>query len=193
MRLLMKTIASGQSTLGGAVEGRRHLAMLVDAWGEEPAQPEPLFLDYAGIDFATASYHRETLIALQTLIRSRRSNHYIVVANAVPAVREDIEVLARFGGIAFLTCALDEAENVSDVGLIGNLDPKQRSTFDEVCARGETDARELMAASAGQDSVGQTAFNNRLASLVNMGLIAEISQGKAKRYRPVLQGHADGK
>jgi hypothetical protein len=165
---------------------------MIEAIGPEPAKPEPLFADYSGIELATASYQRETLVALHTLLRARRSNYYLVVANACPSVREDIEVLARLGGMAFLGCTLNRAGTVLDIALIGTLDPKQQATFEEVCARGETDARELMIARAGQEDVRQTAFNNRLASLVNLGLIAEINHGKSKRYRPVLQGGLHG-
>lgn len=193
MIIRMKKISGDQTTLGGAVEGRRHVGLLIEAVGPEPTQPEPLFADYTGIELATASYLRETLVALHSLLRTRRSHHYLVVANASSSVHEDIEVLARLGDMAFLTCSLNEEGVVSDIGLIGTLDPKQKATFDEVCSRGETDARELMFASAGHEDVRQTAFNNRLASLVNLGLIAEISEGKSKRYRPVLGGKRHGR
>jgi hypothetical protein len=116
-----------------------------------------------------------------------------VVANASALVLEDLAVLANAGGMVFLSCSLDGAGTVSGIALIGKLDPKQQTTFDEVRTRGETDARELMAARADQEEVGQTAFNNRLASLVNLGLIAELTRGKSKRYRPVLNETSYGK
>jgi hypothetical protein len=192
MHIRMKKIVGGKKALGGAVEGRRDLAKLLEAAGPEPAAPEPLFVDFDGIELATASYQRETIVALQGVIRARRSNHYLVVANANPAVREDLEVLARADGLAFLACMLDGADKVSKAGLIGTLDPKAEATFDLVCERGETDARELMQANAGRDDVGHTAWNNRLAGLVQLGLIAEYAVGKVKRYRPVLGGKIHG-
>jgi hypothetical protein len=192
MRIAMKKIAGGKKALGGAVEGRRDLAKLLEAIGGEPVVPEPLFADFEGIELATASYQRETIGSLQGVIRARRSNHYLVVANASPAVREDLELLARAGGLAFLTCTLDAASKVSKAGIIGTLDPKAQATFDLVCARGETDAKELMQANPGREEVGHTAWNNRLAGLVQLGLIAEYTVGKAKRYRPVLGGKIHG-
>jgi hypothetical protein len=192
MRIGMKKIAGGKKALGGAVEGRRDLAKLLEAIGAEPAVPEPLFADFEGIELATASYQRETIGSLHEVIRARRSNHYLVVANASPAVREDLELLARAGGLAFLACTLDAAGKVSNAGIIGTLDPKAQATFDLVCARGETDAKELMQANAGREDVGHTAWNNRLAGLVQLGLIAEYTVGKTKRYRPVLGGKIHG-
>ena len=38
------------------------------------------------------------------------------------------------------------------------------------------------------DMVGATAWNNRLSSLAALGLIIEMSLGRTKRYKPLLQG-----
>ena len=193
MHVKMRKIAGAKKALGGAVEGRRDLAKLLEAVGPEPVAPEPLFVDFEGIDLATASYQRETIGALQGVLRARRSNHYLVLANASPAVREDLEVLARAGGLAFLACTLDAAGKVWNTGIIGTLDPKAQATFDLVRERGETDARELMQVNSGREDVGHTAWNNRLAGLVQLGLIAEYAEGKYKRYRPVLGGKIHGR
>lgn len=187
MRISLRKIAGGKKTLGGAVEGRRDLSKLLEAMGSEPPGPEPLFVDCEGIELATASYQRETIGALQVLIRGRRSNHYLVIANAGAAVRDDLDVLARAGGLAFLACSLDAAGKVSKLSIVGQLEPKAQATFDLVRKRGETDAKELMQANPGREDVGHTAWNNRLAGLVQQGLIAEYTVGKAKRYRPVLK------
>jgi hypothetical protein len=192
MRIKVRKLGGGKKVLGGAVEGRRDLGKLLAAIGEEPAAPKALFADFEGIELATASYQRETIGALQRVIRARRSNYYLVVANACAAVREDLEVLARAGGLVFLACTLDAAGKVSKPGIIGTLDPKAQLAFELVCRRGETDAKELMQASAGREDVGHTAWNNRLAGLVELGLVAEYTAGKAKRYRPVLGGQLDG-
>jgi hypothetical protein len=72
--------------------------------------------------------------------------------------------------------------------LIGQLDRKQQLTFDLVRQRGETDAMELMREFGDTEDVGSTAWNNRLSSLVSLGLIIELSFGRAKRYKPLLQG-----
>ncbi len=193
MRVRMRKVAGGKKVLGGAVEGRRDLAKLLEAVSAEPATPEPLFADFEGVNIATASYQRETVVALHGVLRVRKSNRYLVVANATAAVLDDLAVLASAGGAVFLTCNLDGAENVSNVELVGALDPKAQETFDLVCERGETDAKELMQVKAGREEIGHTAWNNRLSGLVQLGLIAEYAEGKAKRYRPVLERKNDGR
>jgi hypothetical protein len=87
-----------------------------------------------------------------------------------------------------MTCALDEMGRVSQPALIGDLDPKQKITFDLVRERGETDAGELMREYGEKEGVKQTAWNNRLVSLTALGLIIEITQGRAKRYKPLFEG-----
>jgi hypothetical protein len=193
MRVRMRKIAGGKKVLGGAVEGRRDLAKLLEAVSSEPAAPEPLFADFDGVDIATASYQRETVVALHRVLRVRRSNHYLVVANANTVVLDDLAVLASAGGAVFLICTLDDAENVSNVKLMGTLDPKAQETFDLVCERGATDAKELMQAKTGREEIGHTAWNNRLSGLAQLGLIAEYAEGKAKRYRPVLERKSHGR
>ncbi len=72
---------------------------------------------------------------------------------------------------------------------LGELDPKQRLTFDLVCEHGETDAGALMRSYGESEGLKHaTAWNNRLASLASRGLVIEQSYGRAKRYRPLFAG-----
>jgi hypothetical protein len=174
--------------LAGALSGRRMLNTLLDAAGKEPASPEPVFLDFMGIQVATASYLRESVLAFRDVIRGRRSKLYPVIANASDEVRDELEELLRPRGDVFMTCMLDQTGQASHPTLIGDLDPKQKVTFDLVRKRGETDASELMREYGEREGVKQTAWNNRLVSLAALGLIVEITQGRAKRYKPLFEG-----
>jgi hypothetical protein len=88
-----------------------------------------------------------------------------------------------------MACKLTADGEVIEFGLIGNLEPKQQLTYDLVNQRGETDAGELMR-ELGQSEGMQytTAWNNRLASLAAIGVVVEMTQGRAKRYRPLFKG-----
>jgi hypothetical protein len=88
-----------------------------------------------------------------------------------------------------MTCEVSDDGVVTSTAPIGNLDPKQKITFDVVSQRGETDAGELMREN-GEGLKHATAWNNRLSSLAAMGLIVEISRGRSKRYRPLFPEHA---
>lgn len=184
MRLDLREI--GQTdVLAGADNGRSVLVRLLEATRSEPTEPEPLFLDFSRINVATASFLRESVLALRDIARSRRSNLYPVIANPNGTVRDELVVLADARGLVLMTCVLDEHENVASTSTIGSLDPKQKMTFEIVSEYGETDAGELMRKN--DDGLRHTtAWNNRLSSLASMGLIMEISRGRSKRYRPLF-------
>lgn len=187
-RILIGQAVSGATVLSGALRGQDLLAQLLRATAAEPASPQPFFLDFTGIDVATASFLRESVLAFRDIVRGRRSVIYPVVANASDAVREELVELVKSRGGVLMTCRLADDGTVSEPRLIGQLDRKQQLTFDLVRQRGETDAMELMREFGETEDVGSTAWNNRLSSLVSLGLIIELSFGRAKRYKPLLQG-----
>jgi hypothetical protein len=186
MRISFKELA-GMDILAGAESGRRVLARLVESTGLEPKSPEPLFLDFVGIEVATASFLRESVLLFRDAVRNRRSNYYPVFANQNDLIAEELRLLCTSRGEVIMLCTLSSDGIVSDSRMAGELDPKQRITFDLVQDRGETDAAELMREHGEGEGVKQTAWNNRLASLAGLGLVIEISQGRAKRYKPVFE------
>jgi len=187
-RILISNLTPGP-VLSGALRGQELLAKLLPEVAAEPLSPQPLFLDFDGIDSATASFLRESVLVFRDLVRSRRSTIYPVIANASELVQEDLRELIRSRGGVLLTCRLSCDGTVSEPGMIGDLDPKQQLTFNLVRERGQTDALELMREYGASEPVGSTAWNNRLSSLVALGvLIEEMSTGRTKRYRPLLVG-----
>lgn len=185
MRLEIKRQARS-AVLAGALTGRQMLASFLSATAKDPGIPELVFLDFSGIEVATASFLRECVIAFRDVIRRRKSNYYPVVANASPTILEELTELMHRRSDVLMTCKLDKAGHVSDALPLGNLDPKQQMTFDLVKERGETDAAELMRDHGSTEGVQQTAWNNRLASLSALGLVVELSQGRAKRYKSLF-------
>lgn len=180
---------SGSTILAGAVAGRELLSALLTASATEPASPDLLFLDFKKIEVATASYLRESIVAFRDAIRGRRSNFYPVIANPNEAVRDELIELMRLRNDVCMSCTLDADGFVASVVPIGDLDPKQRITFNLVQEHGETDAAELMRDYGEREhTTTQTAWNNRLTSLAARGLVVEITQGRNKRYKPLFQG-----
>ena len=187
MRILMRGLADGDGqVLAGAINGRKVLAKLVERTGEEPTVPEPVFLDFSGVEVATASFLRETVLVFRDTVRRRRSNFYPVIANASALVEDELKVLLESDSNVLMLCSLDENNNPHEARLAGDLDPKQRLTFDLVQKRRETDAAGLMREHGESENIKQTAWNNRLSALASLGLVVELSQGRAKRYRPLF-------
>lgn len=188
MRILMRELHQGDGeTLAGALTGRKIFAKLIESTGTEPVEPEPVFLDFAGVNVATASFLRESVLSFRDGVRRRRSNFYPVIANASDLVAEELKVLVGSRGDVLMLCSLDADGNPHQPRLVGELDPKQRMTFDLVQQRGETGAAELMREyGEAEKTTVQTAWNNRLSALASLGLVVELSQGRMKKYRPLF-------
>lgn len=186
MNIKIRELADGDGrVLAGAITGRKVFAKLLEYTSRKPPTPEPLFLDFSGIEVATASFLRETILALRNTVRLQRSRFYPIIANANEVVADELTVLLASRGDVLMLCSLDEKGRPHDARLLGDLDPKQRITFELVQERKETNAAELHQQS--DDKIEQTAWNNRLAALAGLGLIVELSQGRSKRYRPLLR------
>lgn len=181
---------TGSDILSGAPSGRQLYAKLVENLPQEPSAPEPLFLDFNGIQLATASYLREAVIAFRTFVRSRKSNYYPAVANAVSDVVDELVEVVQPRGDVLMVCTLTEDGEILRCRHIGKLDPMQQLTFDLVNRHGETTATKLM--DIEKSDVKVTAWNNRLSSLSSLGLISEQSSGRTKTYKPMFAGGAGG-
>jgi len=145
------------------------------------------YLDFAGVSVATTSFLRESVIAYRRHARGHWTNVYPVIANLVPAVREELDNFLRDQGDAFVVCEIDNQERPTKIAIVGRLDGKQDLTLRAVIEQGEVDAPTLAERFKTNEPISSTAWNNRLASLSAKGLVIEIGSGRGKRYRPVLR------
>ena len=185
MRHRLLELMDGQTVLSGAIPGRRLLGALIAA---TPSANTPTLavLDFGGVEVATASFLRESVISFRDYARQALPNIYPVVANLAAAVAEELDFFVRARGDVLLRCDLDAAGEVVAARLVGDLDPAQRATFDAVRKVGAISAPELAALFADQH-IGPTAWNNRLSALANKGLLIEQRQGKTKSFSPLLE------
>lgn len=186
--MVVDMVADGggsHGVLAGSAEGRAFLASMLQRTGKDPAEPEPILLDFSSIEVATSSYLREAVVHLRDMLRSRRSNYYPVVANAADGVMEELSMLLNDHGDAMLACVIDREGRPQRVEPIGRLERVQQRTFELVVEKGEIGAVEAQALFPGETAT-VTAWNNRLAALAERGLVVEMSRGRLKRYRPIL-------
>jgi hypothetical protein len=188
MRLYMEPYANG-GVLAGSIDGQRAFADLVQKT-EVPAKPEAVFLDFNGVAVATASFLRDSIVAYRNHARSNWPSLYPVAANLAPRVREELDGWLKDRGEAFIVCSLDADGIATEATVIGVVDGKQGIALAGVVTLGETDVPTL--AKHVDEDVAQTAWNNRLGALVTKGLIIEVTRGRNKRYRPILEGLKHG-
>jgi hypothetical protein len=172
--------------VAGRLSGKRAFISLLERLPELTA-PTLILLDFKHVELATSSYLSEVLVPLRDHLRLRHPPCYAVAANLSERVREEIEEMLRRSGEALLTCTSNESGQIADVQLCGRLDEKLQETLTLVSRKRETTAAQLHAESRGMDTVGATAWNNRLTSLAAKSLIVEVLQGRTKKYRPVLE------
>lgn len=169
----------------GAQAGRRVFVALVAAVSE-PTEPQPVFLDFDGIEAATGSFLRECVFAFRDHCRHAMANAYPVMANAVPVVVEELAFYAKSQADAVWHCELPAQGSASAARLIGreNLEAGQQEALRWVEQLPEATAPAITQQSG--QAVGATAWNNRLSALAAKGLIMEQRRGKTKIFRPVL-------
>ena len=111
--------------------------------------------------------------------------------NGNEAVRDEVVELLRPRGGVLMACRLGVGESVVEAAPVGDLEPKQRITFELVREHGETDAGELMRGYGAREGLKHaTAWNNRLAALAALGLVVELRVASQNVIR-VWMGLAD--
>lgn len=175
-----------QPILAGRLSGKRAFVRALDQLAPMTARAI-VALDFTGAEIVTSSFLAELAVPLRDHLRLGDHPAYVVAANLSEAVREEFEDFLRRSGDAMLVCTLDEQGTISGVQLVGHLDQKLQETFDLIVEKGAASAAELHAEHNAEPSIGATAWNNRLTLLAGKSLLVETAQGRAKKYRPVLE------
>lgn len=185
MALRLRDLA-GDDVLAGAREGVAMLAKLINALGQGEDTALAI-LDFGDIRVATGSYLRESVLGFRNHCRQRVPATAVVIANADPVVAEELRNLLSASGDALVACDLSRAGEPRNGYVLSPLEEKQRVTLDAVLRLGVADARALHHRFRRTETIGVTGWNNRLAALVEKGILIEEREGRTKRYRPVLK------
>lgn len=183
LKIEIQLLMAGKQVLSGSADGRRLLAGLVAATPVDA--PQAVYLDFSGIEVATVSFLREGVVAYKDFVRASRQGICPVIANASPAVIEELEFFLEARNDAMWSCSLDGHGEATDRRILGQLDPVQKKTFDLVTLHGYASAPELATGSP-DEKIGTTAWNNRLSALVAKGLLIEERRGKVKVFKSLL-------
>jgi hypothetical protein len=179
---LAETPFAAGATLGSAVQARAiaKIGALADAI---------VFLDFDGIEAATGSFLREAVLGFRDFCHRSARNLTVVIANPSALVTEELgDLLTRLRDAVLCSQLSPEARPATPF-IVGLLEDTQRRTLAAVLETGAADAASLAGRHAGDpDKIGVTGWNNRLAALAAKGLLRESRHGRAKIYRPALEG-----
>ena len=180
----LKKLANNDVVLAGSSAGRRMSNALWEI--AKSSDPGLFVVDGLGIDVATSSFLREGIVEFRNLVRRERHDLYPVLSNLASDVEEELVGLLNQMGEAFWVFDVSQ-ETVKRHRLIGRIDLKLRETL-ELIERGEGhDAATLWKSTNSTESIGVTAWNNRLANLSKQGLVFESKVGKQKYFHPLYR------
>ncbi|WP_133164315.1 hypothetical protein [Solimonas fluminis] len=191
MKLSIHQLVGGKEVLAGAGPGAALLAQLV-AVRPEVAGPVVMHLDFSGIDVATSSYLRESVLAFRDYCRMGSSEVYPVCANLSSDIEEELKVLLAQRGDALAACDLGPEGLAENARVIGVLEEKQREALQLVINAGAADAPTLARQQGADVKVGTTAWNNRLTALARKSLLVCRPAGRSMQFSPVLRGMSYG-
>lgn len=190
-RTEIRKLARGQAVLAGAGLGTAVFGTLVTSRPTQ-AQPTVQFLDFQGVDVATASFLREAILAYRDHCRAAFPAIYPVLANLAETVEEELANLLVQRSDAMACCHLSDSSHASRARVIGTLESKQAEALRLVIDAGAVDAPTLARGEKGAKKVGPTAWNNRLAALAKKSLVLSAPEGRSVVFRPVLKGLSYG-
>lgn len=176
-------LMDNSSVLAGVPRGEEAFARLI-RMSNSLSGLTRVFLSFSGVDVATASFLRESVVNFRTFCREFKRDLYPVVANGNSNIMDELSALLELTGDALVSCHVNDLGEVSQVKIVGRLEQKQNIALQAVTEAGEAEAGSL---AHRYKDVEATAWNNRLASLVGKGILVELRKGRAKSYRPVLE------
>lgn len=178
----LRRLAKNDRVLAGSSAGRRMCNAL---WDIAKSCEAGLFVvDAIGVDVATSSFLRDAVVNFRNLVRREKPDLYPVLSNIAPDVEEEFAALLNQMGEAFWVFDISQGA-VKKHRLIGRIDPKLKETLDLIERGQGYDAATLWKSTNSTESVGVTAWNNRLASLARQGLVFESRVGKQKYFHPL--------
>lgn len=178
---------AGTPICAGAVNGRELLIRMLDQVKAEPAKPQLLFLDFSHVEVATVSFLREGVLGLRHALRLRRSLFRPVIVNANEAVAEEVAEAAEARGESLPSATIGDHDTLSEVIVLGRLDPSLEKTLRHVVETRATTAAELHDRFCAEEPIKQTAWNNRLAALEEAGLVVQTLRGRVKVFSPLSE------
>jgi hypothetical protein len=189
MTCLMINSLTKSNILSGVSLGRRVLAALIKG-APATSGATPVFLDFRGIEVATSSFLRESVLAFRDTCAQSMPQLYPVVVNLNEAVEEELQFFVNERADALWCCDRTEAGQISNRRVLGRsrLEDGQRTTLDLVVKLKKASAPMLHKTDG---SIQTTAWNNRLSALSSKRLIVEQREGKVKFFSPVLEA-SDG-
>jgi hypothetical protein len=162
--------------LSGRLHGAADKAKLQAA--VSAAKSGVVLLDLGGAEFLSSSYFDE---AIWPLWASIGDDIYPVLGNVPTAAADDIEIVLKEQGAAVWSVTAKKKIAFDEARMVGKLDEALRLIVERVQATGDITAADL-AGDRSTESIGATAWSNRLALLHKFRLLQRRKDGRRLIY-----------
>jgi hypothetical protein len=174
--------------LTGSLIGEEHARQIAQRIRDQLPAGGVVALDFTGINNVSASYLKRLLGPL--LAHDGRTEDPLaavmpVVVNAGSDLVEELEDYLE-GKCAVLQMAAEKDGTIRLHRLLGELDGAAAETFGELRKRGKVTAQELFEAQPPNRTSNQTAWNNRLAQLVELKIANRHRTGRVWIYHTTI-------
>jgi hypothetical protein len=182
--------------LFGATKGQEHIAPLLEELMVAPAG-EIVIYDFAGVEHATASYIRATVLRLlNAALRATGDidpqsapassapealDVFPLVANLSDDVAEELQTVLESQGRACLEATRWDGRGIVQARVRGVLEGVLRDTLVRVVTARKATATML----AEREPPNVTGWNNRLAELCRMRLVGRVKEGRQWIYSTI--------
>lgn len=186
-RIEIAKLKPRSARLNGSVIGEEHARQIGEQLAESIRGDELLVLDFAGVESASASYLKRLLNPfLMDAVNDEcaRLPAPVVVNAGAKDLREDLADYLD-GKTKVLVEAEENAGGFRYAGLIGRLDGAASETFEELRRLKSVTAQKLFELHRDR-TTNQTAWNNRLAQLVELRLARRRREGRFWIYQPTV-------
>lgn len=190
--LQVKDFAGRSKFLTGATVGEQHRARIAAALLKKMKQSDQVIviLDFAGVDFATASYFKSAILGLarEVVHCSTRSEVSVfpVVHNLSEDLREELAIVCRSERFPCLEVTRRSQRGLVAGRLYGEIDISLKRTLQLLRSLAPGTAA-LLAEQSPDEKVNVTAWNNRLAELFCLRLATRFKEGRFWKYEPVMK------
>lgn len=175
--------------LTGATIGQAHAEqVLAQIKTVTHSSPQLVVFDFVGIESASASYLKRLLAPFFPApndVGAPKTEAFPVVVKVDHAdLREDLQEYLAGKGIALIEASMSSTGPKFKC-LLGRLDRAASETFDELRTLKSTTAAQLYERHR-NETTNQTAWNNRLAQLVDMRVAHRTRDGRFWIYQPIV-------
>lgn len=170
--------------LAGRRNGEAAFIRIYQRVMDRPKGDDTVFLDFSGVEVLTATFFNAVVAALRDLSLDLNRRFFLVLANLVPPVDEEVRLILDLQGRAMLMC-FHEDGRAHTSSVVGTLPPMQSAAFLAVL-EGCTSAGAVKDRYADEYQVGVTGWNNHLAALARMSIIGATKKGRSVEYRPLV-------